>query len=328
MQMSEMIHTKLLVEAQTAKFLSLGYGDISRSEADIVCVSHFRNSWFTPNSSIGAVDRALGEGVLARLLEDAERASGNCALVDLRERGTPFKHLLVVWMGTWEEWVQRQSAEEAIRFGLQAALSKLRKLEAPVQIDITALGTQYGGLQRRRIFDLLVSWGADLFNHCPAVSHLRMVAYDLDTFVDFFEALHRLKHLAGRELVFGEAIDCRRYGRFEADLATAIGILDQNPKQVLVICRTIVEAAIWRLCQEKLGRKPTGLFEDTKDLYARGFLPENINSFLHTCRVLGNFANHEGAFQPSRRDAEAVMLLTLRIVEWFLGEAEEPTALH
>jgi len=25
-------------------------------------------------------------------------------------------------------------------------------------------------------------------------------------------------------------------------------------------------------------------------------------------------------FQPSRRDAEAVMLLTLRIVEWFLGE--------
>jgi hypothetical protein len=134
-----------------------------------------------------------------------------------------------------------------------------------------------------------------------------------------------LKSWTGRELVFGEAIDCHRYGNFETDITTAIGILDQNPKQVLVICRTIVESVVRRLCQERLGRKQTSLFEDTKELYARGFLPESINSFFHTCRVLGNFANHGEEFQPSRRDAEAVMLLTLRIIEWFLANSGKTT---
>ena len=321
--MSELIHTKLVVEVEPAKFLSLGFGDIACSEADVVCVSSFREAGFTPNSSIGAVDRALGRGVLRQLLDAAEQETEACTLVDLRDSGTQFKQLLVVWMGTVEQFLERRNAEESIQFGLQGALGKLRKLGAPAQIDITALGSQYGGLHRRRIFDLLVSWGADLFNQCATVNHLRLVSFNLDTFVDFFEALHRMKSWTGRELVFGEAIDCHRYGNFETDVATAIGILDQNPKQVLVICRTIVESVVRRLCQERLGRKQTSLFEDTKELHARRFLPESINSFFHTCRVLGNFANHGDEFQPSRRDAEAVMLLTLRIIEWFLGGVDQ-----
>lgn len=326
--MSELIHTKLVVEVDPAKFLSLGFGDIANSEADVVCVSSFRESAFVPNSSIGAVARALNAKqislpTLLRYESNPEDGQpfGACTLLDLLPYGTLFKKLLVVWMGNYEEYLARGSAETAIQMGLQSAVAQIRTLphSQSSQVDITALGSRYGGLHRRRAFDLVTSWAMQVFRECPHVNHLRLVAYDLDTFVDFFEALYRLKSWTGRELVFGEAINCHRYGNFEADITTAIKILDQNPKQVLVICRTIVESVVGRLCQERLGRKPTGLFEDTKDLKGRGFLPESINSFFHTCRVLGNFANHGQEFQPSRRDAEAVMLLTLRIIEWFLG---------
>lgn len=326
--MSELIHTKLLVEVEPAKFLSLGFGDIANSEADVVCVSAFRESPLLRNSAIGAVARALraNQASLSALLQnDANpgdaRSFGGCTLVDLLPYGTLFKKLLVVWMGHYEEYMAHGSSETAIQMGLQSTVTQIRTLpnSQSSQIDITALGSRYGGLHRRRVFDLVTSWAMQVFRECPHVNHLRLVAYDLDTFVDFFEALYRLKSWTGSQLVFGEAIDCRRYGNFETDIATALKILDQNPKQVLVISRTIVESVVGRLCQSRLGRKQTSLFEDTRELKARGFLPESINSFLHTCRVLGNFANHGQKFQPSRRDAEAVMLLTLRIIEWFLG---------
>jgi len=41
---------------------------------------------------------------------------------------------------------------------------------------------------------------------------------------------------------------------------------------------------------------------------------------------VGNFANHSdaetGEFKPTRRDGELVVLLTLRVIEWFLKEKE------
>jgi hypothetical protein len=294
-------------------------------------VSSFRESVFVPDSSIGAVERTLGKrnvslsGLLRQHLDGRNgQFLGGCVLLDLLPYGTLFKKLLVVWMGSYEQFWERGNAEMTIQMGLQSALNQIRTLHRSQssQIDIAALGSQYGGVERRRAFDLVTEWAAQIFKECPHVNHLRLVAYDLDTFVDFFEALHRLKAWSGRELVFGEAIDCNQYGTFGTDVATALRVLDQNPKQVLVICRTIVEDVVRRLCKERLGRKQTSLFEDTKELRARGFLPENISSFFHTCRVLGNFANHGDEFQASRRDAEAVMLLTLRIVEWFLGGGE------
>lgn len=229
-------------------------------------------------------------------------------------------------MGTVKEFLAQEDAEEFIRFGLMGALGKLRTLGSPVQVDVTALGSQYGGLHRRRIFDLLVSWGTDLFIQCPSVNHLRLVSYDLDTFVDFYEALHRIKSLRGKEIATVGNVTYGTYGAFQQEITSAAQLLDQNPKQVLVICRMIVEQVINRLCDEKLQTRQAKLVDNIKALNDHKHLPPQINSFLHTCRVVGNFAVHPDSgsdqFSPSRRDAEAVMMLTLRIVEWFLGGAQ------
>lgn len=328
--MNDLIHTKLIVEVYPAKFLSLGFGNIAQSQADVVCISSFRKTGFTTNSAIGAISRALGPGVLRRQLDVAEQTNEPCSLVDLRDLRTPFKQLLVVWMGTVKQFLQHDNAEEFVRFGLLGALSKLRTFETPTQIDITALGSQYGGLNRRHVFDLLVSWAAELFNQCPTVNHLRLVSYDLDTFVDFYEALHRLKNMKGKEIGLVCALDYGTYGTFSQEITSAAQLLDQNPKQVLVICRMIVEQVIYRLCEERLPERHPKLVENIKALYDHKHLPPQINSFLHTCRVVGNFAVHPSSngeqFNPSRRDAEAVMLLTLRIVEWFLGGAKGDSA--
>jgi hypothetical protein len=224
-------------------------------------------------------------------------------------------------MGDYDQFVEHRNAETMIQAGLQSSLRLIAALPGAPQIDAAALGTQYGGVHRRRAFDLTTAWALDLFKVCPRVNHVRLVAFSLDTFVDFFEALYRLKNWTGNELVFGESVDWNQYGAFRNDVTTAAKILDENPKQVLVICRTVVESVIRLLCQQCLHRTPSLLFEDIKQLHDGRFLPEHINSFFHTCRVVGNFANHT-EFNPSRRDAEAVMLLTLRIVEWFLNEAQ------
>lgn len=327
--MGELIHTKLMVEVRPGKILSLGFGDIALSRADLVCVSSFRDSEFVPNSSIGAIDRALGNGVLAHALDHATTPDEPCTLLDVSNASSNFKNILVIWMGTFDQFLERGSTDDFIQIGLHAALSKIRKLEAPAQIDIAALGSHYGGLHRQRIFDHLVAWASDLFEQCPSVSHLRLVAYDLDTFVDFFEALHRMKGWAAKQMSFGSQSDFRNCGMFEREVTSAAQLLEQNPKQVLVICRTIVEQVINCLCKEKSGQLPVNLFVGTKELYDRKVLPPHINSFLHTCRVVGNFAVHpdawDGEFDPTRRDAEAVMLLTLRVVEWFLANSGKTT---
>ena len=325
--MAEMIQTKLMVEMKPAKFLSLGFGNIAHSKADLVCVSSFREARFVSNSSIGAIDRALGRGTLHRLVDAEDDGREACTLVDVGDANTSFRKVLVVWMGTVEEFWERESSEEPIQAGLQSAIGKIRGLGSPAQLDVTAMGSQYGGLHRRRIFDHLISWAAELFEHCPKVNHVRLVAYDLDTFVDFFEALYRLKGWTAKQVSLGSNIESSFYGPFEPEVASATRLLDQNPKQVLVICRTIVEQVINRLCNKCLGQRPDNLFGGIQALYERKEIPPQINSFLHTCRVVGNFAAHpeswEGEFKPSRRDAEVVMLLTLRVVEWFLGDTEE-----
>lgn len=317
------IETKLLHEISPGRILSLGFGDIAQSEADMVCVSAYAEREFTPRSAVGAVSERIGDGTLERRWCQAERPAGDCEIVEVENSvGAGFRYVLVINMGEpLRDREQRQhSVSNNLKVGLQSAVSKINSVGRPLvgQLDVSAMGVQFGHVDSHKSFDLLSEWALALFDSCPKVSHVRLVAYDLDTFVDFFEALHRLKKLPQTSMGLSGPINTSDYRDFQSDLDVAVNAMNtNNARQVLVVCRTIVEGVVRRMVQTKLQRETSTLFDDTNELRDKGVVSPYIHSYLHTCRVVGNFANHTN-FAPSAKDAQAVMFLTLRIVEWYL----------
>lgn len=316
----KLIETKLLHEIQPGKFLSLGFGDISCSEADIVCVSAFAERGFAANSAVGAVSRKIGQGIIEGMWGQEDHRGGVASLLETRQtREVHFRFVLLVGMGPYGETVRAAgTALNYLKMGLQKATTTLGGVGPNLQLDVSAMGVQYGYLDRRKSFDMLSEWASALFTSCPNVAHVRFVAYELDAFVDFFEALYRLKQWSQTNAGFSTPIDTSTYRDFRADLDVAVSAMGTNPKQVLVVCRTIVETVVRRLVERHLKRTPLALFSDINELRDKQVMPGFIHSYLHTCRVVGNFANHAN-FAASPKDAQAAMFLTLRVVEWYLG---------
>jgi hypothetical protein len=187
-------------------------------------------------------------------------------------------------------------------------------------IDVTALGTKYGGIRRKESFDLLINWASDLFQYNKKVSLLRFIAYDLDTFVDFYESIYRLQKVRPEdELIFSATYNLENFEQFKGEINSALRSLDDNPRGVIITCRSIIEMIVKSVTKQPLIKLADGI-HSLKDN-----VPPNIFSYLTTCRVIGNFSNHDPNFQPTRRDAEGILLLTLRIVEWHLEKIKKST---
>jgi hypothetical protein len=215
-----------------------------------------------------------------------------CTMVDVNCEVAAFAKVLVVWMGMRDRGRRDEHAGAAIQTGLSSAIVRLGELETPTQLDVTALECQYGGLHRRESFDHLILWSLELFEQCPKISHVRLVANDSDTFVDFFEALYRLKGVIGKQVTLGSTVVPANYGQFGPEVASASQLLDQNPKQVLVICRTIVEQVINSLAKMHLSCHPGTLFSGIQTLYCHRShqnqprrvesKPATLRCFIHT----------------------------------------------
>jgi hypothetical protein len=313
----DLIKTKMLYEPKQGHLLSLGFGNVVRSEADVIYLSAFNNDAFTRTSAIGALADVIGYEQMLRFWPDDDISAGGCKFVDLQGYGLGFKYLMLISMGCHRSDGILQTAN-LIQKGLQLSSAHLRSLTSDLQVDVVALGTQFGQLDRRHCFDILTQWTEGIFVTASNVQHLRFVAYDLDTFVDFYDALHRQKNLVQQELSLDTQIALKQYGAFDRDVQTALKTLSINPLQVIVICRTIAEKVARQLYVRHFKVSCPTLFEAINTLHESKHLPGSIFSYLHTCRVLGNFSNHASDFDPSPKDAQGVMFLTLRIVEWFL----------
>jgi len=320
----EPIKTKLIIEVEPARFFSLGFGNITNSEANVVCVSSFLEDldqtveYFTSVSSILFGDTGPSQGEIITPVRGEVKA-GYSYLFDLPEVDFGFRRLIVVCKGTPDQ--PPEAIATNIRIGLARAMPLIGNLGTGLQLDTTAMGvgSLHGGVNSKTAFGILSQWITDMFSRCKNVDHVRLVSNVPDTFVDLFESLHTLRG-SSSALSFTTIIDPNTYGDLSNDIVTAMRLLHTNPKQVIVICRTIIESVVRKLCYKYLKRPPVKLYRDITNLKDAGFLPAYIFSYLHTCRVLGNFSNHTD-FIPSSRDAEAVMLLTLRVVEWFLDSS-------
>lgn len=320
--MSDFIKTKLLFEYKPGQIIGLGFGNIVNSDADIVIASAFDIPAFTSNSSIGALTQFLKQNTGIEIDKMLAKDFGKAGyqIIDLSAYSLQFKKILLLCMGGREvsELNDQDLLSDLVINNLKKGLSKARilleKETAQFTIDITAIGTRYGGIRKKECFDLLMNWATDLFNHCPNISLLRFISYDLDTFVDFFESTYRLQKInPENELTFSANYDSDKFTQFRSEIKTALKSLDDNPRSVIITCRTIIEIIV------KSKIKNTSIKLADGILLLKDISPPNIYSYLTTCRLLGNFSNHDPNFIPTRRDAEGILLLTLRIVEWHLA---------
>jgi hypothetical protein len=325
--MSDFIKTKLLFEYKPGQLIGLGFGNIVNSDADLLIISAFETSTFVSQSSIGSLNKFLKETTKSNLekLVNEELKNG-CQLIDLSSKNLRFKKILVISMGE-EKHFNSQNREivtdqimNSIKKGLAKARILLSKESSSFTIDITALGTTYGGLRRKECFDMLINWATDLFTSTSKVSLLRFIAYDLDTFVDFFESAFRLQKIKPEnELSFSANYDSLLSSQFKGEINSALRSLDDNPRGVIITCRSIIESIVKSRISDSSVTLVEGIF------LLKQSTPPSIYSYLTTCRLLGNFSNHDPNFIPTRRDAEGILLLTLRIVEWHLSnELKEP----
>lgn len=324
--MTDFIKTKLLFEYKIGQLIGLGSGSIVNSDADILIISAFDNPSFVSNSSIGAVNEFLKMNSRCNLENQISEkfAKEGYQLIDISAENLKFKKILLIYMGKRELLRMDNKVQMAdmvisnLRNGLDKSKILLSKEPIPFTIDITALGTRYGGVRRKESFDMLINWATDLIRLSSKITFLRFVAFDLDTFVDFYESIYRLQKIKPEnELAFSASYDPERFSKFKVEINSALKNLDDNPRGVIVTCRTVIESIV------KLRVKSASIkLADGINLIKEN-TPPNIFSYLTTCRLLGNFSNHDPNFIPTRRDAEGVLLLTLRIVEWHLATEEK-----
>ncbi|HKO79387.1 MAG TPA: DUF4145 domain-containing protein [Chitinophagaceae bacterium] len=320
--MPDIIKTKLLFEYKSGQLIGLGFGNIINSEADILVLSAFDVPSFDENSTIGVLNELLKVNGSTELRDLIGEQFGNVGyqMIDLSSSNFSFKKILLVCMGKREYFKLDDKGKLAdlvinnLRNGLEKARLILSRELSPFTIDITALGTRYGGVRRKESFDMLINWATDLFNSTTKGTFLRFVAYDLDTFVDFFESVHRLQKIkASNELTFSAHYDTEHFSIYKVEISSALKNLDENPRGVIITCRLIIESIV----KARLKNSSIKLADGIAAL--KDSTPPNIFSYLTTCRLLGNFSNHDPEFVPTRRDAEGILLLTLRIVEWHLS---------
>ena len=317
--MSGYIKTKLLFEYKQGQLIGLGFGDIVHSDAEIVIISAFRTNEFVPNSAIGSINALLEKYTHIKLRNyiDDELKNNGYKLIDFSSLKLSFKKLLIIDMGDPELDDSIAIGLESgyilnnIRRGLDKAKIELSRYNSYFTIDITALGTRFGGIRRKECFDLLINWASDLFNSTAKISLLRFIAYDLDTFVDFFESVYRLQKIKPEnEITFSTVHNFDNLLQFKPELTSALRDLDEHPRGVIITCRTIIETIVKKRLANNTIRLSDGI------ALLKNYCPPNIYNYLTTCRILGNFSNHDPNFIPTRRDAEGILILTIRIVEW------------
>lgn len=319
--MPDLIQTKLLFEYKKGQLLGLGFGNIVNSDADIICISAFDEPSFKPNSAIGELNEYLAKHFKYSIEEKVnnELKPGTSILLTIPNTDSK-KKVMVVCMGQ-RSLVRNKDKDylathvlNSLKVALEKAKILLLNEPDKFSIDVTALGTKYGGIRRKESFDLLINWASDLFQYNKKVSLLRFIAYDLDTFVDFYESIYRLQKVRPEdELIFSATYNLENFDQFKGDINSALRSLDDNPRGVIITCRSIIEMIVKTITNQPLMKLADGI-HSLKDS-----VPPNIFSYLTTCRVIGNFSNHDPNFQPTRRDAEGILLLTLRIVEWHLA---------
>src|ERR1051325_862663 len=264
------IRTKILFNITSSQFLGLGFGSISDSTADAVCVSAFSERRFAANSAIGAIDRLFAQGALSQIWKTADRRPGSCSLIEISKLPTrlgalPRMHyLLIISMGEYDSFLGGDNVSTLIQTGLCRATELLRDRPEITQLDLTALATQYGGLAKRQVFDLVAGWTQKVFQFAPTLNAVRFVANDVDTFIELFETICRLQNWSGKDLRFTDspegnnaqilqralreieitptAITLEAYEALRKDIHSAMRLLDQNPTAVLLLCRAVVEA--------------------------------------------------------------------------------------
>jgi hypothetical protein len=317
--MSSFIQSKLLYEYKPAQLIGLGYGSIVHSDADLLVLSAFCRPSFVSNSTIGAVNDYL-KATRAISLEEKlkpEFVNEGLQLIDLMDENLNFKKILVLSMGKRELLKMEDKSHLAdivinnLKIGLQRAKAILSKEPLLNTIDVTALGTMYGGVRRKESFDLLINWATDLFDDVSNVSLVRYVAYDLDTFVDFFESIYRLKKFKPEnEIGFSISYNLEGLAAFKAEMIAGFKNLDNDPRSVIVSCRSIIESIV----KIRIGNPSIRLVEGIDQL--KEVIPPSIYNYLTVCRLLGNVSVHDFGFAPTRRDAEGILILTLRVIEW------------
>ncbi len=320
--MANPIQTKLLFEYKKGQLLGLGFGNIVNSDADIICISAFDKPSFKLNSSIGELNEYLVKNFNYSIEEKLNNGlkPGTSILLTIPNTDKK-KKVLVLCMGlrSLAKENDKDYLASHVLNSLKVALEKAKilLLNEPdkFSIDVTALGTKYGGIRRKESFDLLINWASDLFQYNKKVSLLRFIAYDLDTFIDFYESIYRLQKIRPEdELIFSATYNLENFEHFKGDINTALRSLDDNPRGVIITCRSIIEMIVKTITNQPFIKLADGIH------ILKESIPPNVFSYLTTCRVIGNFSNHDPNFQPTRRDAEGILLLTFRIVEWHLAK--------
>lgn len=337
--MSDFIKTKLLFEHRPGQLIGLGFGNIINSDADILIISAFETPSYVSKSSIGSLSEFLWSENKINLKEliNEEFINQGFQLIDLTSQNLRFKKILVISMGE-PKYINSENIElfadqimNNLKRGLDKARISLSKESSSFTIDITALGTRYGGLRRKESFDMLINWATDLFKSTSKVSLLRFIAFDLDTFVDFFESIYRLQKIKPEnELAFSANYNIENFSQFKTEINSALRDLDENPRGVIRTCRSIIEIIVKtrisdseKIVKTKISDPDIKLIDAIFSIKEK--CPPTIYSYLYTCRILGNFSQHNYKFIPTRRDAEGILLLTLRIVEWHLANLEIKT---
>jgi hypothetical protein len=119
------------------------------------------------------------------------------------------------------------------------------------------------------------------------------------------------------------------------ELRKALEIYRVDPLFALAKSRQIMEQIVGRVYRDhKPGARTKPLFNMVEELTAKGDLfPRSIATYLHTIRILGNLVVHGGSTEqadhPDKQlgevDVELTLLMTLRLVEWFLVEYTNET---
>ncbi len=321
----QVVKTKLLREIRPGRFLGLGFGDIAATDLQLVIVSSFLEFYFARESAVGAISQRLGEHYLRSQWPKAA-SPGDVVVYDhvkdrARNAGVNFDYLVVLFTGYYEPRPYNLPSDSTLWLNLGLSnVSKHLQLLQPASVDLTALGTQFARIERTKAFNIIAKWALGIFDKVSTVNLIRITSNDLDTFVDLFEALYEIPGWKASSSVGGDlqsllSTDLGPYGR---NVQTVLHNLDHNPVTAIAWCRTTLESVVRDIYKHKSRPYPASLHEAIGGLKAISALPEQLYTYLDVVRKLGNLAVHKpSALQPSEKDAEIVLSLTLRVIQYW-----------
>ncbi|RMG25947.1 MAG: DUF4145 domain-containing protein, partial [Methanobacteriota archaeon] len=314
-----MIRTKVMKELAPGKFFALGFGDVVTSNLDGVIVSSFCAPNWVAGSAIEAISHKIGRDYLSTHWPNGQPGDVHVIDVSGQDR-VQFDKLFVVFMNYLEPGYRHPyypDQDTWLSMGLRNLETLLRQ-EKIGRVDITALGTQYGGLGRKDAFEMLAQGAVNLFSKLPKLDLIRVTTNDLDTFIDFFEALYKIPAWNLSAPLEQGLIETIRNVDFRKDLDAIWSLLERGKCDTAIsVCRTTLEKKVKGVYASHGWAYPGKLFNAVEWLKSQGILPLQIGTYFDVVRKLGNFTVHADAtFAPTRRDAEIVFFLTLRVIEW------------